>query len=140
METRFLKGRVGVFVFGIILLVSQMGVAQSPLFPAKGFFDQAYTFNLLSILNRFGKGPYTYQLVFGALPPGLSMNSSGLITGTPTTLGVFAFSVRVTDSSQPPQQKVIGYYINIVVGFDKYGGLTATPLQNCNSTGYFQLM
>ena len=49
-----------------------------------------------------GRAPYTYALELGsALPPGLSLSSGGVISGTPTTLGNFSFTVRATDSSQP---------------------------------------
>ncbi len=47
-----------------------------------------------------GTGPYTWSIGSGALPPGLSMNSSGLITGTPTTAGYgFFVCIKVTDSA-----------------------------------------
>jgi hypothetical protein len=39
----------------------------------------------------------------GALPPGLAFNASGQLSGKPTTAGTYAFSVTVSDSSQPPQ-------------------------------------
>ncbi|HEY6346765.1 MAG TPA: Ig domain-containing protein [Bryobacteraceae bacterium] len=41
--------------------------------------------------------PYTWSLSSGSLPPGLSLSSSGAITGTPTLVGVFTFTVSVTD-------------------------------------------
>lgn len=47
-----------------------------------------------------GVPPYTYSLLSGALPPGLSLNpSTGAITGTPTTTGSGNFTVRATDST-----------------------------------------
>jgi len=47
--------------------------------------------------------PYTYSITAGALPPGLSLNSStGAITGTPTTYGTFSFTVQAKDSGVPP--------------------------------------
>jgi 6-phosphogluconolactonase (cycloisomerase 2 family) len=46
-----------------------------------------------------GAPPYTYALIAGALPAGLTFNApSGAITGTPTTLGKSSFEVRVTDA------------------------------------------
>jgi hypothetical protein len=45
-----------------------------------------------------GVAPYSWSLVAGQLPPGLSLTESpGRITGTPTTAGTFTFTVRVTD-------------------------------------------
>ena len=46
-----------------------------------------------------GKGPYTFAFT-GNTPPGTSFNSSGLLSGTPSQGGTFAFSVEATDSLQ----------------------------------------
>ena len=45
-----------------------------------------------------GTAPYTFDLE-GALPAGLTMSSSGLITGTPTTAGTTNFTVTVADTT-----------------------------------------
>jgi large repetitive protein len=43
---------------------------------------------------------FTYASIGASLPPGLTMNSRGLIGGTPTTAGVYAgIQLQVTDSS-----------------------------------------
>lgn len=45
----------------------------------------------------------------GALPPGLSLSSSGVISGTPTTPGFpTAFTVKVTDSETSPGVPAVG--------------------------------
>ncbi|MGA9768516.1 MAG: putative Ig domain-containing protein [Blastocatellia bacterium] len=46
-----------------------------------------------------GRPPYTWSLASGALPAGVSLNASGLMSGTPTVFGNFTFGIRVTDSS-----------------------------------------
>ena len=47
-----------------------------------------------------GIAPYTYAISAGALPAGLSLNTStGTLSGTPTAAGTFNFTVRSTDSS-----------------------------------------
>lgn len=46
-----------------------------------------------------GAAPLTWTIASGTLPPPLTLNSAtGVISGTPTTLGTFAFDVAVTDA------------------------------------------
>ena len=46
-----------------------------------------------------GVAPFAFVLTGGALPDGLTLDgTTGKISGTPTTLGPFSFSFRVTDS------------------------------------------
>lgn len=47
-----------------------------------------------------GVAPYSYLLELGpALPPGLTVSASGVVSGTPTTAGSTTPNLRVTDSS-----------------------------------------
>src|SRR5581483_6295715 len=47
-----------------------------------------------------GDGNYTFAVVSGSLPDGLSLNTStGAITGTPTKAGTFSFQVSVHDGT-----------------------------------------
>lgn len=48
-----------------------------------------------------GITPYTWTLNSGQLPPGLSLNTDGVISGIPTTLGKYQFTAKVTDSQTP---------------------------------------
>ncbi|SMD11561.1 choice-of-anchor Q domain-containing protein [Pedobacter nyackensis] len=46
-----------------------------------------------------GTGTYTYKLISGKLPDGLSMDASGLITGNPIVIGKYTFVINVTDGT-----------------------------------------
>jgi hypothetical protein len=49
-----------------------------------------------------GTSPYTWSVASGQLPAGLTLSSTGAITGTPSASGEFNFTVQVTDSSATP--------------------------------------
>lgn len=57
--------------------------------------NASYTYNL-GVQNA--QGTVTVSVTSGALPPGLTLNSStGVITGTPTALGTYTFEVAASD-------------------------------------------
>jgi Domain of unknown function (DUF4082)/Putative Ig domain/Bacterial Ig domain len=61
-----------------------------------------------------GVSPYSWALESGLLPPGLSLNAvSGVISGTPTSIGVFNFTLSVQDSSSPVQSASRSFAITI---------------------------
>ncbi|HEY4199187.1 MAG TPA: Ig-like domain-containing protein [Devosiaceae bacterium] len=55
--------------------------------------------------------PYTWVLLSGTLPPGLSLSLGGTISGTPTQYGPFNFTVRATDSTGKTSDKGYGFTI-----------------------------
>lgn len=47
-----------------------------------------------------GFSPYVYTIITGAVPTGTTLNSStGVISGTPTTIGTYNFTVKAVDSA-----------------------------------------
>jgi hypothetical protein len=46
-----------------------------------------------------GTAPYSWRVMSGALPTGLGLSPGGVISGTPTKIGNFTFTVQVTDNS-----------------------------------------
>ena len=61
-----------------------------------------------------GKAPYSWSLVQGSsLPPGLSLSSAGAITGVvdPTAIGLYNFTVQVTDPLNGTFQKSLSLTI-----------------------------
>ena len=61
-----------------------------------GTVGQAYSAQLNA---TGGTAPYTWTITSGSLPAGLTLSSSGAISGTPTTVGTGSLTVRVTDAS-----------------------------------------
>jgi len=52
-----------------------------------------------SVVATGGVQPLNWTLASGSLPAGISLNSAGIIFGTPTTGGTSTFTLKVTDSS-----------------------------------------
>src|SRR5580693_1730616 len=81
------------------------------------------TFYSSAIASAGGVPPLTWSVPAGTLPPGLTLTpSSGLISGTPTTPGVYRFFPTVTDSAIPPQTFTSTAGVTISV-------ITVSPLQ-----------
>jgi len=54
---------------------------------------------IYTITATGGTAPYTFALLSGTLPTGLTFSVDGTITGTPGSSGTFPLSARVTDAS-----------------------------------------
>ena len=61
----------------------------------RGTKNQPYSMQLAA---ANGRPPYTWALISGSLPSGLSMNAAGVISGIPSVFGQFPIAVRATDS------------------------------------------
>ncbi|MGD0882481.1 MAG: putative Ig domain-containing protein [Acidimicrobiales bacterium] len=75
-------------------------VVAAPAFttPPIGAGDVGVAYSATSTVSG-GTGPYTWSVVDGSLPAGLSLDTNtGAITGTPTATGTFTFDLVVTDS------------------------------------------
>ncbi len=63
-----------------------------------GTTGQAYA---QSLSGTGGQGSYTFVVVAGALPAGVSLTSAGLLSGTPTAAGTFNFTLALSDGIMP---------------------------------------
>lgn len=63
-----------------------------------------------------GTTPYTWSMVSGSNPPapGLALNTSGVLSGTPTAAGTYTFSVRVTDAANQSATRSFTQTVNSV--------------------------
>ena len=50
-----------------------------------------------------GVAPYTFAVAGGALPQGLSLSASGVLSGTPKAAGASSFTINVADNEATPQ-------------------------------------
>ncbi|MFT3956764.1 MAG: putative Ig domain-containing protein [Piscinibacter sp.] len=65
-----------------------------------------------SITATGGSVPYTYSVSSGGLPPGVTLSSSGALSGTPTTAGSYSFSVLAVDSGGATGTQTFSVTIN----------------------------
>jgi hypothetical protein len=75
-----------------------------------GTLNQSYVGAALSVTG--GRSPYTWDIISGALPTGLSLDGSGLISGTPVG-GTSQATFRVRDSSNPQGTATKPLFISI---------------------------
>lgn len=61
-----------------------------------------------------GQIPYTWSIVSGSLPTGLVMNSSGVISGIPSVVGSFPFTVRLTEAGGAVVNKPLSIMVNLL--------------------------
>ena len=94
---------------------STVSVIKGPLltlgFPAppSGQIGVAYSDTLST---NGGVTPYTWSVSAGALPPGITLGaSSGVLGGTPTVAGTFAFTVMVTDADDQTATEAVSLAI-----------------------------
>jgi len=70
-----------------------------------------------------GRAPYSYRIV-GQLPPGITLSSVALFSGTPTAEGLYRFTVQVTDVSGTTVSKTLA----IAIGNLRYSGPSTLSL------------
>jgi hypothetical protein len=96
----------------ILVLVVLGALVIVPAALALRFTDDSYNFPVGETGKAYSKQldgtggcgpalPYQYKILGGSLPPGLSLSSSGLISGTPTLGGEWSFWVELSDQNPP---------------------------------------
>ena len=83
-----------------------------------------------TLLANGGTSPYTWSIPAASLPSGLSLDqSTGAITGTPTTSGTYTFTATVTDSAS--QANTASQMLSITIAASSQG---STNWQSCSSS------
>ena len=81
--------------------------------PATDRLDPGYSIQLQAIGGK--PGTYTWSTAPTALPPGITLSSSGLVSGTASTPGSYTFAVQVADSAAPANTATQNYTLNVSV-------------------------
>lgn len=68
--------------------------------PPQGLVDSPYS-HQLTMATHVSPAP-TFSLVSGELPPGVTLTPTGLLSGTPTTPGSYAFTVAASSNGLSP--------------------------------------
>jgi hypothetical protein len=89
--------------------IAPLGVGTAAL--AEGVVGAPYNAELLA---TGGTPPYSWTLVSGSLPAGLSLSGAGVISGTPTVAGTSIFTVRVTDGGSLNATRTLSLLVNAV--------------------------
>ena len=83
-------------VFGFYALY---GILVSCNNPPRGTLNVPYSTDGQPFFGSNGTAPYTFAITVGALPNGLVLNgATGVVSGTPTKMGIFIFTIQATDS------------------------------------------
>lgn len=91
LEVRDVNNQVGTQAF-TLRVISTLAISTTTL--PTGDTGRPYSTQLAA---TGGNAPLSWSAT-GTLPPGLSLSSSGLLSGTPTAAGSFTFTARVTDA------------------------------------------
>jgi len=111
---------------------STLSVATNSLHLA--YIEQPYT---AVLTGAVGAAPYTWSASAGALPSGLSLDSTtGQLTGTPTEGGSFSVTFTATDANKSTGSKDFTLTV-FEQPLDQYGGLV-NALSTGGATGYFR--
>ena len=62
-----------------------------------------------------GVGPYSWSITAGTLTTGLTLSSSGTLSGTPKTAGTFNFTIQAVDANSVATTKVFSHTVQAVL-------------------------
>jgi Putative Ig domain len=68
----------------------------------------------VSLQATGGVVPYHWSIYAGALPDGLALDESGVLSGAPTKAGEFHFTAEVRDSAEHPEKRAHEYTLKVV--------------------------
>jgi uncharacterized protein YjbI with pentapeptide repeats len=81
--------------------------------PATDRLDAGYSVQLQAAGGK--PGADTWSISAGALPPGINLSASGLVSGTATTPGSYAVTIKAADTATPANVATQNYTLNVSV-------------------------
>ncbi|NBF09677.1 putative Ig domain-containing protein [Pseudomonas sp. Fl4BN1] len=106
----------------VTITVSAPTINLSPTTLPSGTQGTTYSQNLST---SGGTAPYSYAVTSGALPTGMSLNTSGLISGTPSASGTFNLTITATDANSATGSRAYSLLIN---GLPPVAGAVSTTV------------
>ena len=119
------------FVYSVLAGVPLTWIDPAGILVPDAFQDLFYSRQLrASGLN------ISFALVSGTLPDGVSMDSSGLLTGTPATLATYTFTVRISDSQGKTSDRTFQIPVTVASGSAWYNaGIGSVVLNTQDKNG-----
>jgi hypothetical protein len=103
------SGNGGASVPGFIVATASLPVATQSV---------AYS---VTLATSGGTAPMAWSVVSGALPGGIGLNGgTGVLSGTPGSIGLSTFTVQATDSSSPARTTTRQFSINVTSSGAQY--------------------
>ncbi len=85
-----------------------------------------------TLTSSGGTPPYTWSISSGALPQGMQLNAStGLISGSPSHLGTYPFTVSVSDASSNRVLQALSLTVSASSSGNGQGALCGAPAYKC---------
>lgn len=91
------------------IFIGNPTISIAPPAPNTGTIGAAYS---ASITAAGGTAPYSFGIANGAVPPGMTMDALGNVTGTPSVSGMYPVTFQVTDSTGQSNQSAVTYTIS----------------------------
>jgi hypothetical protein len=134
----------------VIVLVSLLAGAFASSASAGGYTDASYYTPVGKVGTPYshtvswkpgtGCPPYSYTVVGGAFPPGLTLSSDGKITGTPTKAGTYTFYIQQADNCGIEGEGNAPFVITIQGGAPPLAVTTSTLLTGEADLSYSVLL
>lgn len=120
-------------VTGVALVCTTVAVTVNPPTLPNAGFNVAYSQTLSATSANGGTAPYTFAITAGATPPGLTLSSAGVLSGTPTAAGSFNFTVQATSSNSFSGTRA--YTLVVAQGAQAITGFASNPSTPVFSSG-----